>query len=54
MNDATETTAADLTTHADAMVEIAERHSGELSAWGEPDAGAVFTLILPIRQGTVI
>ena len=33
---------------------IAERHSGELSAWGEPDAGAVFTLILPIRQGTVI
>ncbi|MBO6797267.1 ATP-binding protein [Maricaulis sp.] len=33
---------------------IAERHSGELSAWGEPEAGAVFTLILPIRQGTVI
>lgn len=30
---------------------IAERHSGELTAWGEPDAGAVFTLILPIRQG---
>lgn len=33
---------------------IAERHSGELTAWGEPEAGAVFTLILPIRQGTVI
>ena len=33
---------------------IAERHSGELTAWGEPDAGAVFTLILPIRQVTVI
>ncbi|WP_300555200.1 ATP-binding protein [Maricaulis sp.] len=30
---------------------IAERHSGELTAWGEPDAGAVFTLTLPIRQG---
>jgi two-component system sensor kinase FixL len=32
---------------------IAERHSGELSAWGEPDAGAVFTLILPIRQANL-
>jgi len=33
---------------------IAERHSGELTAWGEPDAGAVFTLILPVRQGAII
>lgn len=32
---------------------IAERHAGQLSAWGEPDAGAVFTLILPIRQATL-
>jgi PAS domain S-box-containing protein len=32
---------------------IAERHAGELSAWGEPDAGAVFTLILPIRQASL-
>lgn len=32
---------------------IAERHSGELTAWGEPDAGAVFTLVLPVRQGSV-
>ncbi len=33
---------------------IAERHSGELTAWGEPDAGAVFTLVLPVRQGAII
>jgi PAS domain S-box-containing protein len=33
---------------------IAERHAGELTAWGEPDAGAVFTLLLPVRQGTVM
>ncbi len=32
---------------------IAERHAGELTAWGEPDAGAVFTLLLPVRQGSV-
>lgn len=32
---------------------IAERHSGELTAWGEPDAGAVFTLLLPVRQGSL-
>ena len=32
---------------------IAERHTGELTAWGEPDAGAVFTLVLPVRQGSV-
>ena len=32
---------------------IAERHAGELTAWGEPNAGAVFTLVLPVRQGTV-
>jgi PAS domain S-box-containing protein len=29
---------------------IVEHHSGELTAWGEPDAGAVFTIVLPIRQ----
>tara|TARA_R110002126_G_scaffold800_2_gene5023 strand:- start:1504 stop:3825 length:2322 start_codon:yes stop_codon:yes gene_type:complete len=29
---------------------IVEHHSGILTAWGEPDAGAVFTIILPIRQ----
>ena len=29
---------------------IVEHHSGVLTAWGEPDAGAVFTIILPIRQ----
>ncbi len=33
---------------------IAERHSGELTAWGEPETGAVFTLVLPVRQGAVI
>ncbi|WP_291843214.1 ATP-binding protein [Maricaulis sp.] len=33
---------------------IAERHAGELTAWGEPDSGAVFTLLLPIRQGSVM
>jgi len=33
---------------------IAERHSGELTAWGEPDSGAVFTLFLPVRQGSVM
>ncbi|WP_323762455.1 ATP-binding protein [Maricaulis sp.] len=33
---------------------IAERHAGELTAWGEPDAGAVFTLLLPVRQGSVM
>lgn len=32
---------------------IAERHAGELTAWGEPDAGAVFTLLLPVRQGSL-
>jgi PAS domain S-box-containing protein len=32
---------------------IAERHAGELTAWGEPDAGAVFTLLLPVRQGSI-
>lgn len=32
---------------------IAERHAGQLSAWGEPDAGAVFTLILPVRQASL-
>lgn len=32
---------------------IAERHSGELTAWGEPNAGAVFTILLPVRQGSV-
>ena len=32
---------------------IAERHAGELTAWGEPDSGAVFTLLLPVRQGSV-
>ncbi|WP_300542205.1 ATP-binding protein [Maricaulis sp.] len=32
---------------------IAERHAGELTAWGEPEAGAVFTLLLPVRQGSV-
>ena len=32
---------------------IAERHAGELTAWGEPGAGAVFTLLLPVRQGSV-
>jgi PAS domain S-box-containing protein len=32
---------------------IAERHAGELSAWGEPDAGAVFTMVLPIRQASL-
>lgn len=29
---------------------IVEHHSGVLTAWGEPDAGAVFTIVLPIRQ----
>ena len=29
---------------------IVEHHSGELTAWGEPQAGAVFTIVLPIRQ----
>ncbi|WP_339747805.1 ATP-binding protein [uncultured Maricaulis sp.] len=29
---------------------IVEHHSGTLTAWGEPDAGAVFTIVLPIRQ----
>lgn len=29
---------------------IVEHHSGEITAWGEPDAGAVFTVMLPIRQ----
>ncbi len=29
---------------------IVEHHSGTLVAWGEPDAGAVFTITLPIRQ----
>lgn len=33
---------------------IAERHAGELTAWGEPDAGAVFTLLLPVRQGSAM
>ena len=33
---------------------IAERHAGELTAWGEPDSGAVFTLLLPVRQGSVM
>ncbi|MHA6289323.1 sensor histidine kinase [Maricaulis sp. CAU 1757] len=32
---------------------IAERHAGELTAWAEPDAGAVFTLLLPVRQGSL-
>ena len=32
---------------------IVEHHSGELTAWGEPNAGAVFTIILPIRQAAV-
>ncbi|WP_417490776.1 ATP-binding protein [Maricaulis sp.] len=29
---------------------IVEHHSGILTAWAEPDSGAVFTIILPIRQ----
>lgn len=29
---------------------IVEHHAGELTAWGECDAGAVFTVLLPIRQ----
>ena len=32
---------------------IAEGHSGSLMAWGEPGAGAVFTLILPIQQANL-
>jgi PAS domain S-box-containing protein len=32
---------------------IVEHHSGELTAWGEPNAGAVFTILLPIRQAAV-
>jgi len=32
---------------------IAVRHGGTLTAWGEPDAGAVFTLILPVRQANL-
>lgn len=32
---------------------IAERHAGNLTAWGEPGAGAVFTLVLPIRQANL-
>ena len=33
---------------------IADRHGGKLAAWGEPGAGAVFTLTLPIRQASSI
>jgi len=32
---------------------IAERHGGSLTAWGEPDAGSVFTLTLPVRQANL-
>jgi light-regulated signal transduction histidine kinase (bacteriophytochrome) len=32
---------------------IVEGHSGSLVAWGEPGAGAVFTLILPIQQANL-
>ncbi len=33
---------------------IVEHHSGELTAWGEPDAGAVFTIALPVRQTAAV
>ena len=29
---------------------IVEHHAGTLTAWAEPDSGAVFTITLPIRQ----
>jgi len=32
---------------------IAERHGGSLTAWGETDAGSVFTLTLPVRQANL-
>jgi PAS domain S-box-containing protein len=32
---------------------IVAGHSGSLMAWGEPGAGAVFTLILPIQQANL-
>ena len=33
---------------------IADRHGGKLTAWAEPGAGAVFTLVLPIRQAVSV